>query len=58
MIDSEICIRCEKEVKDWEHIWICETNEFTIRDVILSAIVSYAEQMLERGDIVQAAQQW
>ncbi|PKB94770.1 hypothetical protein RhiirA5_438069 [Rhizophagus irregularis] len=53
MIDSEVCIRCEKEVE----IWICETNEFTIREVILSAIVSYEEQMLERGDIDQAAQQ-
>ncbi|PKK59095.1 hypothetical protein RhiirC2_795325 [Rhizophagus irregularis] len=48
MIVSEICIRCEKEVYDWKHIWIRKINEFTIREVILSAIVSHEEQMLEK----------
>lgn len=48
MIVSEICICCEKEVDDWKHIWIRKINEFTIREVILSAIVSHEEQMLER----------
>ncbi|RGB42612.1 hypothetical protein C1646_750799 [Rhizophagus diaphanus] len=38
-----------------DHIWICEANEFTIREVILSAMVSYKEKMLEKGDIDQAA---
>ncbi|CAB4436596.1 unnamed protein product [Rhizophagus irregularis] len=28
MIDNDICIRCEKEVEDWDHIWICEAIEF------------------------------
>lgn len=55
MIDSEICIRYEKEVEDWDHIWTCETNEFTIREVILGAIVSYEEQLLKAGDVDQAA---
>ncbi|PKC15121.1 hypothetical protein RhiirA5_408552 [Rhizophagus irregularis] len=41
MIVSEICIRCEKEVYDWKHIWIRKINE-------LSAIVSHEEQMLEK----------
>jgi hypothetical protein len=27
------CIRCEKE-EDWEHVWICEDNEFSIDEII------------------------
>ncbi|CAB4402162.1 unnamed protein product [Rhizophagus irregularis] len=53
MIDSEICIRCEKEVEDWDHVWTCEANEFTIREVILN-YSSYEEQMLDAGDTDQA----
>ncbi|PKY25506.1 hypothetical protein RhiirB3_388813 [Rhizophagus irregularis] len=29
------CIRCgNKEDEDWEHIWICEDNEFSIDEII------------------------
>ncbi|CAG8727163.1 14466_t:CDS:1, partial [Rhizophagus irregularis] len=27
-IDSSVYPRCEKEEEDWEHIWICEANEY------------------------------
>ncbi|CAB4418539.1 unnamed protein product [Rhizophagus irregularis] len=34
-IDSSKCIRCgKKEEEDWEHVWICEDNEFSIDDII------------------------
>ncbi|PKY51772.1 hypothetical protein RhiirA4_446966 [Rhizophagus irregularis] len=34
MIDNDICIRCEKEVEDWDHIWICEAIEFRERELL------------------------
>ncbi|UZO15149.1 uncharacterized protein OCT59_006583 [Rhizophagus irregularis] len=34
-IDTDNCIRCGKKVKeDWEHIWLCEDNEFSIDEII------------------------
>ncbi|PKY54611.1 hypothetical protein RhiirA4_473512, partial [Rhizophagus irregularis] len=33
-INSPICIRCGKEEEDWEHIWVCESNEFSIDEII------------------------
>ncbi|RGB28858.1 hypothetical protein C1646_767297 [Rhizophagus diaphanus] len=30
MKDSEICIRCEKEAEDWDHVWTCEANDILI----------------------------
>jgi hypothetical protein len=34
-IDTDKCIRCGKIVQeDWEHIWICEDNEFSIDEII------------------------
>ncbi|PKY55306.1 hypothetical protein RhiirA4_427411 [Rhizophagus irregularis] len=34
-IDTDKCIRCgKKEQEDWEHIWICEDNEFTVDEII------------------------
>ncbi|PKK61632.1 hypothetical protein RhiirC2_791518 [Rhizophagus irregularis] len=34
-IDTPKCIRCgNKEDEDWEHIWICEDNEFSIDEII------------------------
>ncbi|PKY53047.1 hypothetical protein RhiirA4_471056 [Rhizophagus irregularis] len=33
-IENDWCKRCGKEAKeDWEHIWLCEDNEFTINEI-------------------------
>lgn len=37
-IKSDHCPRCEKDKEDWKHIWICENNELTIREVIAKVI--------------------
>ncbi|PKC02642.1 hypothetical protein RhiirA5_424938 [Rhizophagus irregularis] len=49
MIDSDICARCEKEVKSWWHILKCECSEVTIRELILNAIVSFEENFIIKG---------
>ncbi|PKC12753.1 hypothetical protein RhiirA5_372843 [Rhizophagus irregularis] len=33
-INSPICIRCGKEEEVWEHVWVCEANEFSIDEII------------------------
>lgn len=34
-INTDRCIWCgKKEIEDWEHIWLCEDNEFSIDDII------------------------
>uniref|UniRef100_U9TL67 Uncharacterized protein n=1 Tax=Rhizophagus irregularis (strain DAOM 181602 / DAOM 197198 / MUCL 43194) TaxID=747089 RepID=U9TL67_RHIID len=34
-IASPKCIRCgKKEEEDWDHVWICDDNEFSIDDII------------------------
>ncbi|GBC08297.1 hypothetical protein RclHR1_00800024 [Rhizophagus clarus] len=48
-IDTAQCPRCEKYEEDWEHIWICENNEFSIRDIIEEAIYDY-ETLLKREE--------
>jgi hypothetical protein len=45
-IDTDKCIRCGKiEIEDWEHIWICEDNEFSIDDIIRESPYKF-EQIL------------
>ena len=33
-IDTDQCIRCNKEIEDWDHIWTCEANSMTIKEAI------------------------
>jgi hypothetical protein len=34
-IENSKCIRCDKEdEEDWDHVWICENNEFLIDEII------------------------
>ncbi|GBB85465.1 hypothetical protein RclHR1_00120019 [Rhizophagus clarus] len=37
-ITSKLCPRCEKEEETWEHIWVCEENEFSLRETIEEGI--------------------
>ncbi|RGB33707.1 hypothetical protein C1646_761409 [Rhizophagus diaphanus] len=50
IVPSEICIRCEKEVEDWDHIWICETNEFTIKE-FTNILLEQSSILVEKGII-------
>ncbi|CAB4410360.1 unnamed protein product [Rhizophagus irregularis] len=46
-IDCSECIRCGKiEEEDWEHVWTCEDNEFSIDDVIRESPYKF-EKLLE-----------
>ncbi|GBC20331.1 uncharacterized protein OCT59_023410 [Rhizophagus irregularis] len=40
----------EKEIDNWDHVWLCEYNEFTIREVIEPAIFEFKEILQEKGD--------
>ena len=44
-IDSEICPRCNKYEENWNHIWICENNKTSIREVIEDVFINYEERM-------------
>ncbi|CAB4439657.1 unnamed protein product [Rhizophagus irregularis] len=47
-IEDNKCIRCEKkEVENWEHIWICEDNEFNLNEIIYESIHRFEEQLKE-----------
>lgn len=46
-IDTDRCIRCgKKEIEDWEHIWLCEDNEFSIDDVIRESPYSFENKLI------------
>ncbi|GBB85697.1 hypothetical protein RclHR1_12190001 [Rhizophagus clarus] len=50
--------RCGKAEEDWEHIWICESNEYMIRQIIEEAIYDYEillkeEERLDEVAIIQ-----
>ncbi|PKK64621.1 hypothetical protein RhiirC2_787254 [Rhizophagus irregularis] len=47
-ITTDICPRCNDFSEDWEHIWICETNEIEIDSLIKKSICEY-EQKLSEG---------
>ncbi|PKB93942.1 hypothetical protein RhiirA5_439962 [Rhizophagus irregularis] len=36
---------CKNGVEDWDHLWICETNELTIKEV-LELLISNLEEIL------------
>jgi hypothetical protein len=40
-IDDQMCPRCKKEIEDWNHVWRCENNVCTVREVIERAIEEY-----------------
>ncbi|RGB41166.1 hypothetical protein C1646_752419 [Rhizophagus diaphanus] len=42
-IDYEICPRCKEGKEDWNHIWICERNEMSVREIIEQSIYEYEE---------------
>jgi len=50
-IDDNICPRCDKEIEDWDHVWVCECNEFTIREIIEQSIVDFEEKLQEVEDV-------
>ncbi|PKC62435.1 hypothetical protein RhiirA1_465141 [Rhizophagus irregularis] len=40
------CIRCGKnEIESWEHIWICEDNEFSIDEIVQGSIYRFEQQL-------------
>ncbi|PKY51335.1 hypothetical protein RhiirA4_468305 [Rhizophagus irregularis] len=49
-IDNPFCRRCDKkEEETWEHMWICEDNEFKIEEIAQESIYRY-EKWLEEND--------
>ncbi|PKY60418.1 hypothetical protein RhiirA4_484102 [Rhizophagus irregularis] len=45
-IETDQCIRCKNGVEDWDHLWICETNELTIKEVLKLSISNFEEILL------------
>ncbi|GBC09265.1 hypothetical protein RclHR1_08720008 [Rhizophagus clarus] len=54
-IDSAQCPRCGKTEEDWDYIWICESNELTIREIIEEAIYDYELLLKEKERIEDVA---
>jgi hypothetical protein len=50
-IESALCLRCEKVEEDWEHVWKCEANPYTVNEVIVGAIEDYEYLLKEKGKI-------
>ncbi|PKY30268.1 hypothetical protein RhiirB3_392431 [Rhizophagus irregularis] len=48
-IESSKCIRCRKYEEDWEHVWICENNEYSIDEIIQESPYKY-EVLLEANN--------
>ncbi|PKK62265.1 hypothetical protein RhiirC2_717830 [Rhizophagus irregularis] len=46
MIETDQCIRCKNGVENWDHLWICEKNELTIKEVIERSISDFEEHLL------------
>ncbi|UZO04904.1 uncharacterized protein OCT59_025266 [Rhizophagus irregularis] len=45
-IEDDKCIRCGKnEIESWEHIWICEVNEFSIDEIVQEPIYRFEQQL-------------
>lgn len=49
MIKSTVCRRCKKDEESWDHIWICEDNESTIKEIAEESMHKY-EMLLEEKD--------
>uniref|UniRef100_U9TBL8 Reverse transcriptase zinc-binding domain-containing protein n=1 Tax=Rhizophagus irregularis (strain DAOM 181602 / DAOM 197198 / MUCL 43194) TaxID=747089 RepID=U9TBL8_RHIID len=45
-IETDQCIRCKNGVENWDHLWICEKNELTIKEVIERSISDFEEHLL------------
>ncbi|PKC14591.1 kinase-like protein [Rhizophagus irregularis] len=40
------CIRCNKnEVENWEHIWVCEDNEFNLNEILHESIYLFEQHL-------------
>ncbi|PKC69345.1 hypothetical protein RhiirA1_456101 [Rhizophagus irregularis] len=39
-----MCPRCNEDIEDWEHIWVCEANEFEIDELIRKSIYEVMDQ--------------
>ncbi|PKK58872.1 hypothetical protein RhiirC2_795638 [Rhizophagus irregularis] len=48
-IESSKCISCRKYEEDWEHVWICESNEYSIDEIIQESPYKY-EVLLEANN--------
>ncbi|EXX74870.1 hypothetical protein GLOIN_2v1824527 [Rhizophagus irregularis DAOM 181602=DAOM 197198] len=48
-IESSKCIRCRKYEEDWEHVWICENNVYSIDKIIQESPYKY-EVLLEANN--------
>ncbi|UZO02583.1 uncharacterized protein OCT59_021062 [Rhizophagus irregularis] len=48
-IESSRCIRCKKYEEDWEHVWICESNDYSIDEIIQESPYKY-EVLLEANN--------
>ncbi|PKY52519.1 hypothetical protein RhiirA4_496862 [Rhizophagus irregularis] len=47
-IDTDKCIRCgKKEQEDWEHIWICEDNEFSVDEIIRESPYKFEKSLID-----------
>ncbi|PKC00468.1 hypothetical protein RhiirA5_428136 [Rhizophagus irregularis] len=40
-------LQCKNGVEDWDHLWICETNELTIKEVLELSISKFEESLLK-----------
>ncbi|PKY56530.1 hypothetical protein RhiirA4_549274 [Rhizophagus irregularis] len=48
-IINDLCPRCKTVSEDWDHVWICETNEIEIEDLIKRSICEYEQKLLEEN---------
>ncbi|PKY60337.1 hypothetical protein RhiirA4_483926 [Rhizophagus irregularis] len=58
-IEDNKCMRCNKdEVENWEHIWVCEDNEFNLNEILHESIYLFEQHLKinnqdENVDILQ-----
>ncbi|POG65603.1 hypothetical protein GLOIN_2v1781566 [Rhizophagus irregularis DAOM 181602=DAOM 197198] len=50
-----MCPRCNEDIEDWEHIWVCEANEFEIDELIRKSIYEF-ELKLQKEVMDQQSQ--
>jgi len=36
---SDKCMRCDRMIENWQHIWICEKNDTTLRELVDEAAI-------------------
>ncbi|GBC28562.2 hypothetical protein GLOIN_2v1805149 [Rhizophagus irregularis DAOM 181602=DAOM 197198] len=42
---TDVCLRCESEVEDWEHIWICDDNDKSEYEILLDTLITTEEKL-------------